>query len=144
MALLPAHSPLDGGRGVAYRSTMKLNERSTALDLAMMALAHPTRRAILERVMKQESRVTELAEPFAISLNAVSKHIRILERAGLVRRRRAWREHLVSFRAEPLKGVSAWIDRTRAFWTARLDALEELLKAEDAAVQPAEKGGKPK
>jgi DNA-binding transcriptional ArsR family regulator len=120
---------------------MKLNEELNMMDLAMTALAHPTRRAILERVMRQETRVTKLAEPFAISLNAVSKHIRILERARLVRRRRVWREHLVSFNPEPLKKVSAWIEKTRAFWSARLDVLEELLKAEDAAEQlPAKKG----
>jgi predicted transcriptional regulator len=66
---------------------MKLNEGSRYFDLTLTALAHPVRRAILERVMQTESRVTELAKPFAMSLNAVSKHIRILERAGLVSRR---------------------------------------------------------
>jgi DNA-binding transcriptional ArsR family regulator len=105
----------------------------TKLDLTMSALAHPTRRAILERLMAREARVTELAEPFAMSLAAVSKHIRILERASLVRRRRVWREHLVSFNPAPLEEVSTWVEKTRAFWSARLDALDELLKAEDAA-----------
>jgi DNA-binding transcriptional ArsR family regulator len=124
---------------------MKLSEKPNALNLALAALAHPTRRAILERVMRRETRVTELAEPFAMSLNAVSKHIHILERARLVRRRRVWREHLVSFNPEPLKEVSDWIEKTRAFWSARLDALEELLKAEDAAAaQHPQKKGKPK
>lgn len=103
------------------------------LDATMAALAHPTRRAILERVMRGESRVTDLAEPFSISLNVVSKHIRVLERAGLVRRRRVWREHLVSFDPAPLEEVSAWIERRRRFWNERLDALDALLKAEDAA-----------
>src|SRR5208283_2759453 len=93
------------------------------LDLTMSALAHPARRAILERLMQREARVTELAEPFSMSLPAVSKHIRILERARLVRRRRVWREHLVSFRPEPLDEVAAWVEKTRAFWNARLDAL---------------------
>lgn len=119
---------------------MKLNEEPSAIDLAMTALAHPTRRAILERVMQRETSVTELAEPFAISLNAVSKHIRVLERGRLVRRRRVWREHLVSFDPAPLQEVAAWIDKTRAFWNARLDALEELLKAEDASTTPGKKG----
>jgi DNA-binding transcriptional ArsR family regulator len=108
----------------------------TKLDLTMSALAHPTRRAILERLMAREARVTELAEPFAMSLPAVSKHIRILERASLVSRRRVWREHLVSFNPAPLEEVSTWVEKTRAFWSARLDALEDLLKAEDAASQP--------
>jgi DNA-binding transcriptional ArsR family regulator len=119
---------------------MKLNDKSYALDLAMAALANPTRRAILECVIRREARVTDLAEPFAISLNAVSKHICILEKARLVRRRRVWREHFVSFNPEPLKGISAWIEKTRAFWTDRLAALDELLKAEDAAA--AQRSGK--
>jgi len=97
----------------------------------MTALAHPTRRAILERLMRGEARVTDLAKPFKMSLNAVSKHIRVLERARLVRRRRVWREHRVSFRPEPLDEASAWIEKRRAFWTQRLDALDALLKAED-------------
>src|ERR1700689_4372815 len=121
---------------------MTLNERQRYFDLTLTALAHPVRRAILERVMQTELRVTELAKPFAMSLNAVSKHIRILERAGLVRRRRVWREHLVSFNSEPLEQVSAWIEKTRRFWSARLDALDDLLSAEDAAAtqEPNKKG----
>jgi DNA-binding transcriptional ArsR family regulator len=124
---------------------MKLNERQRNFDRALAALAHPVRRAILERVMRAESRVTALARPFDMSLAAVSKHIRVLERAGLLTRRRAWREHLVSFNSEPLEQVSAWLEKTRAFWSARLDALDELLKARDeAGVQSSNKKGKPK
>jgi DNA-binding transcriptional ArsR family regulator len=121
---------------------MKLNDGSPQFDLTLTALAHPVRRAILERVMQAELRVTELAEPFAMSLNAVSKHIRVLEQAGLVSRRRVWREHFVSFNPEPLEQVSTWIEKSRAFWSARLDALDELLTAEDAALtqQPDKKG----
>lgn len=107
--------------------------KARQLDRTMIALAHPARRAILERVMRSESRVTDLAEPFDMSLNAVSKHIRVLERAGLVQRRRVWREHVVSFNPEPLDALAEWIDRRRAFWNSRLDALDALLKAEDAA-----------
>ncbi len=110
-----------------------MNENLRGLDLTLTALANPTRRAILERVMRRESRVTDVADPFAMSLNAVSKHIRVLERARLVRRRRVWREHLVSFNPAPLNEVAEWIEKRRAFWTARLDALQALLKAEDAA-----------
>src|ERR1700751_1810353 len=84
------------------------------LDQTLAALADPTRRAILQRLSEGEARVTELARPFAMSLNAVSKHIRILERAGLVSRRRVWREHRVSFNAAPLAQVSAWIEKTLA------------------------------
>jgi DNA-binding transcriptional ArsR family regulator len=103
------------------------------LDDTMVALADPTRRAILERLARGEARVTELAEPFAMSLNAVSKHIRMLERARLVRRRRAGREHFLSFNPAPLDEAAAWIEAQRAFWNARLDALEALLKEEDEA-----------
>ena len=110
-----------------------MNDKNANLDLTMTALAHPARRAILQRVMRRESRVTELAEPFAMSLNAVSKHICVLERAGLVRRRKVWREHFVSFNPASLDDASAWIEKTRTFWNSRLDALDALLKAEDAA-----------
>ncbi len=123
---------------------MRMNE-GRRLDRTMIALAHPARRAILQRVMRQESRVTDLAEPFDMSLNAVSKHIRVLERAGLVQRRRVWREHFVSFNPEPLDEVAEWIAKRRAFWNARLDALDALLKSEDAAARanPDRKGQSP-
>jgi DNA-binding transcriptional ArsR family regulator len=101
------------------------------LDRTLMALADPTRRAILQRLSDGEARVTELARPFTISLNSVSKHIRMLERADLVRRRRAGREHRLSFNPQPLDEAAAWIQTQRAFWTARLDDLErELSKPE--------------
>jgi DNA-binding transcriptional ArsR family regulator len=103
------------------------------LDQTLMALADPTRRAILERLSRGESRVTELAQPFAISLNAVSKHIRVLERAHLVRRRRAGREHVLSLDPKALDEATTWIEAQRALWTARLDALDAMLRAEDRA-----------
>lgn len=105
----------------------------TDLDHTLIALADPTRRAILRRLAQGEARVTELARPFDMSLNAVSKHIRMLERARLVRRRRAGREHLLSFDAGPLDEAAAWIDAQRAGWTLRLDALDDLLREEDEA-----------
>ncbi len=102
------------------------------LDDTLIALADPTRRAILQRLSSGEARVTEVAAPFDISLNSVSKHIRILERADLVRRRVAGRDHFLSFNAAPLAEASKWIEQSRAFWTGRLDALEAMLRAEDA------------
>lgn len=102
-----------------------------SLDHTLAALADPTRRAILRRLSRGETRVTDLAAPFAISLNAVSKHIRLLERARLVRRRRQGREHLLSLNPKPLDAASAWIDAQRATWAARLDALEAILREED-------------
>lgn len=113
------------------------------LDQTLMALADPTRRAILRRLSAGETRVTELAQPFAMSLNAVSKHIRVLERARLVRRRRVGREHLLSFSPGPLDAAAAWIEAQRALWTARLDALDAMLQAEDrAAATTREKRGR--
>ena len=103
------------------------------MDLTLMALADPTRRAILRRLTEGEARVTELARPFSISLNSVSKHIRILERARLVRRRRAGREHLLSLERAPLDEAAAWMESQRNIWNTRLDVLEALLEAEDAA-----------
>jgi DNA-binding transcriptional ArsR family regulator len=102
----------------------------TNLDLTLVALADPTRRAILQRLSRGEARVTEVAQPFAMSLNGVSKHIRMLERADLIRRRRAGRDHFLSFNPRPLDEAADWIARQRAFWTERLDALDALLKAE--------------
>jgi DNA-binding transcriptional ArsR family regulator len=107
--------------------------KQSALTRTLVALADPTRRAILQRLTDGEVRVTDLAHPFAISLNAVSKHIRVLERARLVRRRRAGREHLLSLNPKPLDEAAAWIETQRAFWTGRLDILEYLLRAEDRA-----------
>jgi DNA-binding transcriptional ArsR family regulator len=100
---------------------------AAALDNTMLALADPTRRAILNRLAAGEARVTDLAAPFAMSLNAVSKHIRILERATLVRRRRAGREHVLSLNPAPLDEAAAWIEQQRTFWNASLDALERAL-----------------
>ncbi|RKG65017.1 ArsR family transcriptional regulator [Corallococcus sp. CA054B] len=103
------------------------------LDQTLLALADPTRRAILQRLAAGELRVTELAQPFAMSLNAVSKHIRVLERAKLVRRRREGREHLLSFTPKRMDEAARWMEAQRANWTARLQALDDLLQAEDRA-----------
>lgn len=108
-------------------------EPRTALDDTLLALADPTRRAILQRLSRGEARVTELARPFAMSLNAVSKHIRMLERARLVRRRKVGREHLLSLDARPLVDTATWITEQTAAWTARLRKLDDLLEEQDAA-----------
>ena len=105
----------------------------TRLNQTLMALADQTRREILQRLSHGEARVTELANPFDMSLNAVSKHIRILERADLVKRRVAGREHYLSFNRQPLDEIAEWIKTQRAAWNARLDALESLLREEDKA-----------
>ena len=97
------------------------------LDDTMMALADPTRRTILSRLAAGEARVTDLAAPFPISLNSVSKHIRILERADLVRRRKQGREHLLSLNPAPLDAAGRWIDEQRALWSWRLGELDTIL-----------------
>ena len=102
------------------------------LDDTLVALADETRRSILKRLAGGEARVTEIAAPFDISLNSVSKHIRILERAGLVQRRIEGRDHFLSLDAAPLDAMAAWMQRERAAWTTRLDKLEATLRAEDA------------
>jgi DNA-binding transcriptional ArsR family regulator len=101
------------------------------LDQTLMALADPTRRSILNRLARGPARVTELAEPFEISLNSVSKHIRVLERARLVRRRKEGREHILTIEPRALDEAAEWMERQRNVWTSRLDALEAALRAED-------------
>jgi DNA-binding transcriptional ArsR family regulator len=105
--------------------------QQASLDQTMLALSDPTRRAIIARLEKGETRVTELAEPFAMSLNAVSKHIKALERADLVFRRKAGREHFLSFNPAPLDEAAHWIEEKRRFWAGRLDALERALEEDD-------------
>ena len=116
----------------------------TTLDHTLTALADPTRRAILQRLAQGEARVTELADPFAMSLNGVSKHIRMLERADLVRRRHVGREHFLSLNPQPLDEAAAWIVNQRAAWTARLDTLEALLRAEDEAAATPKRRKRPR
>jgi DNA-binding transcriptional ArsR family regulator len=100
-----------------------LNVHAT-LDTVLAAVADPTRRAILDRLAGGEARVTDIAEPFDISLAAVSKHVQALERAGLVRRRRRGREHVLRLDARPLRHVAKWTSRYEQFWNERLDRLE--------------------
>jgi DNA-binding transcriptional ArsR family regulator len=98
------------------------------LDLAFAALSDPTRRRIIARLSRGQIRVTDLALPFAMSLNAVSKHVKTLERAGLVRRTRVGREHYLRLHAQPLREVLRWAAQFERFWNQRLDALDEFLK----------------
>jgi DNA-binding transcriptional ArsR family regulator len=101
--------------------------RTARLDAVFAALADPTRRAIIERLSRGEARVTEVAEPFHMSLNAVSKHIRVLEASGVVERRIEGRDHILSINTRSLDEVDGWIERTRHYWEKRLDAMERLL-----------------
>jgi len=101
--------------------------RTERLDAVFAALADPTRRAIIERLSRSEARVTEVAEPFAMSLNAVSKHIRVLEASGVIERHRKGRDHILSINTRSLDEVDGWIERMRRYWDGRLDAMERLL-----------------
>ena len=97
------------------------------LDRTFGALADPTRRAILARLAKWEASVTELAEPFEMSLPAVSKHLKVLERAGLVSRGRERQWRPARLRAAQIREVAEWTDRYRRFWDERYDRLDEYL-----------------
>jgi DNA-binding transcriptional ArsR family regulator len=100
------------------------------LDSTYGALAHPVRRAILQRLGPGPLRVTDVAGSFDVSLAAVSKHVMVLERAGLVRRQRLGREHWLTFEADRLSEAEAWIETCRGFWNRSLDALDRLLREE--------------
>jgi DNA-binding transcriptional ArsR family regulator len=97
------------------------------LDRTFAALADPTRRAILARLARGEASVTVLAEPFRMSLPAVSKHLKVLERAGLIARGRERQWRPARLRAEPLKEVAEWAERYREFWDESYDRLDEYL-----------------
>jgi DNA-binding transcriptional ArsR family regulator len=98
------------------------------LSTTFAALADPTRRAILARLVSGECSVSELAEPFDMSLPAVSKHLRVLERAGLIARRREAQWRPCRIEAGPLKDVADWAERYRHIWEARLDRLDDYLQ----------------
>jgi DNA-binding transcriptional ArsR family regulator len=98
---------------------------SDPLSVILKAASDPTRRAILSHLAQEgPMRVTDIAVRFDMSLNAVSKHIMVLERAGLVSRRTQWREHLIEVRMAPLAEMERWFKGLRSIWELRLDALE--------------------
>jgi len=98
------------------------------LDATFAALADPTRRAILARLARGEASVLELAAPFAMSQPAISKHLKVLERAGLISRGREAQRRPCRLEGSPLRDASAWIERYRAFWDASFDALDDVLE----------------
>lgn len=102
---------------------------SDALDHTFQALSHPIRRSMLTRLARDGSAsISELAEPFDVSLMAVSKHVKVMERAGMVRRERDGRIQRCTFDPGPIESARGWIDRHRAFWTAQLDAVADYLE----------------
>jgi DNA-binding transcriptional ArsR family regulator len=96
-----------------------------SLDNVFSAMSDPTRRAILLRLARGPARVTEIAAPFSMSLPAVSRHLKVLEQAGLLRRARSGREHILELDAKPLREVQKWATQFERFWSARLDRLEQ-------------------
>lgn len=115
------------------------------LDTLFRALADPTRRAMLGALATRPRTVGELAAPFDITLAGASKHIQMLERAGLLRREVQGRVHTCRLEAHPLRAGAEWLRHYERFWTRRLDGLEALLKAEDAraVAKPARRVRKP-
>ncbi|MFZ0128618.1 MAG: metalloregulator ArsR/SmtB family transcription factor [Candidatus Dormiibacterota bacterium] len=104
-------------------------EYETALDATFAALSHPVRREMLDDLREGPMRVTDLAEPFTVSLAASSKHIKVLEHAGLVSRTVSGRDHVLTLQGTPLGDAGRWIGVYRQFWDGRLDALDAQLRA---------------
>jgi DNA-binding transcriptional ArsR family regulator len=98
------------------------------LSATFAALADPTRRAILARLAEGDATVTELAEPFPVSLPAISRHLKVLERAGLISRNRSAQSRPSTLRAEPLEQATAWIEARTAIWESRMDRLDRHLR----------------
>jgi DNA-binding transcriptional ArsR family regulator len=94
----------------------------------LTAISHPTRRAIIARLAKGSARFSDVAEPFDTALNAVTKHLKLLERAGLIDRRKQGREVFISFRGEPLRQVAEWAHEYERFWNERLDQFEQYFR----------------
>lgn len=113
--------------------------RTEPLDATFAALSDPTRRAILDRLSKGAATVGELAEPFSMSLPAISKHIKVLETAGLIERTRSGRNYHCSLRSEPLQAAAGWIAEYRNFWDRNLKSLDRYLKTATASSAPARK-----
>jgi DNA-binding transcriptional ArsR family regulator len=99
--------------------------RDSHIDRVSTAISDPTRRAILERLARGPARISDIAAPFPISLTGVCKHVKVLERAGLVRRTRHGRENTLALSPEPLRDLAQWILQYQPFWTNRLDRLEK-------------------
>jgi DNA-binding transcriptional ArsR family regulator len=115
-------------------------ESSERLDATFAALADPTRRAILARLASGEASVMELAKPFRISQPAISKHLRVLERAGLVSRGRDAQRRPRRLEAQPLAEASSWLEHYRQFWGKRFQRLDALLEAMQASEKKARRG----
>jgi DNA-binding transcriptional ArsR family regulator len=108
---------------------------ATNLDHVIVAISDPTRRAIINRLARGPARISDVAARFSMSLTGVCKHVRVLERAGLVRRTRHGRENTLELSAEPLRDVARWISRYERFWNASLDRLQGFFAAKQEKSQ---------
>ncbi len=107
------------------------------LNDILTAISHPSRRAIIRRLAESgPARFTDVAEPFDVALNAVTKHLKLLERAGLIEREKHGREVFISFRAGPLRDVAVWVHEYERFWNERLDQFEEYFKDKQKKEKP--------
>jgi DNA-binding transcriptional ArsR family regulator len=98
------------------------------LSSVLSAISHPSRRAIIKRLAKGPARVTEIADPFEMSLNSVSKHLKVLEQAGLIRRERHWRDHVIELQGAPLREVAGWLHIYEQFWNRQLNQFERYFR----------------
>src|SRR6202162_3295204 len=98
------------------------------LSDVLTAISHPSRRAIIEQLAKGPARFLDVAKPFDTALNSVTKHLKLLERAGLIERRKQGREVLISFRGQPLREVAGWLHEYERFWNTHLDQFEQYFK----------------
>jgi DNA-binding transcriptional ArsR family regulator len=108
---------------------------ANSLDNVIVAISDPTRRAIINRLAHGPARISDVAAPFSMSLTGVCKHVRVLERAGLVRRTHHGRENTLELSAEPLRDVARWISRYERFWNASLDRLQGFFAAKQEKSQ---------
>jgi DNA-binding transcriptional ArsR family regulator len=112
------------------------------LSDVLTAISHPTRRAIIGKLANGPARFLDIAEPFDVALNAVTKHLKLLERAGLIDREKQGREVLISLRPEPLRQVASWVHEYERFWNERLDQFEEYFRKQQLKENTNKKGKK--
>jgi len=98
------------------------------LSDVLTAISHPSRRAIIQQLSAGPARFTDIAKPFDTALNSVTKHLKLLERAGLIEREKQGREVLISLRGEPLREVAGWVHEYERFWNTRLDEFQQYFK----------------
>lgn len=110
---------------LAHSYTLWCNVLVDQLSAVLTAISHPSRRAIIEGLAQGPKRFTDVAEPFDLALNSITKHLKLLDRAGLIKRERQGREVFISLRPEPLRLVSEWVHEYEQFWNERMDEFQQ-------------------